>query len=186
MSESANWSKLTSDTLSLLKSTKGLREAMRQKNIPAIKEYGQQASLWMAKLLSALPIAQQKESNLYLYRQALSAIFDAQQMTDLADKETRVGVKLNRNLTTPKHVAAALGGILNGVDLGSVDPATESDWFQPVRLSGAVLGGPILLYAGTKLDNQFLGHAVSGIGVVLAAISLWTWNSRRRQLKVST
>jgi hypothetical protein len=181
-----DWSKLASDTLSLLKATKGLRIAMREKNFPAIKEYGQQVSLWMAKILTALPIAQQKESNLYLYRQALSAIFEAQQMTDLAEKETRIGVKLDRKLSTPSQVKAVMGSVLNGIDLGSVDPKTEQDWFQPIRLSGAVLGGPILVYAGRKLDNQILGHAVSAIGVLLAAISLWTWNSRRMQLKVSS
>ena len=183
---SANWSQLASDTLSLLRATKGLRASMREKNVAGIKEYGQQVSLWMAKLLSALPIAQQKESNLYLYRQALAAIFEAQQMSDLADKESRVNIKLDRKLVTPQHLKAALGSIMNGVDIGTVDPKTEQDWFQPVRLSGAVIGAPLLLYAGHKLESRLLGHAVSAIGVILAALSLWTWNSRRKQLGTSS
>lgn len=182
---SLNWSQLASDTLSLLRATKGLREAMRVKNVANIKEYGQQVSLWMAKLLTALPIAQQNESNLYLYRQALSAIFEAQQMTDLADKESKINIKLDRNIS-PTMLKSAFGSVINGVNLNSVDSATEQDWFQPIRLSGAVIGGPILVYAGQKLESKMLGHAVSGIGVILTIISLWTWNSRRMALKEST
>jgi hypothetical protein len=188
MSESANWSKLASDTLSLLRATKGLRASMREKNTAAVSEYGQQVSLLMAKLLSALPIAQQNESNLYLYRQALSAIFEAQQMSDLAGKESKVNIKLDRSLT-PNQLKAALGSVLNGVDIGNVDSQTEQDWFQPIRLSGAVVGGPLLVYAGRVLDKKdatILGHSVSVIGVLLSAISLWTWNSRRIALKVAT
>jgi len=182
---SANWSKLASDTLSLLRATKGLRASMREKNAAGIQEYGQQVSLWMAKLLSALPIAQQKESNLYLYRQALSAIFEAQQMSDLADKESKIKLNFQRDLS-PNQMKAALGSVLNGVDIGSVDAQTETDWFQPIRLSGAVVAGPLLLWAGRVLDKKdstILGHSVSAIGVLLSAISLWTWNSRRIALK---
>ena len=184
---STSWSQLASDTLALLKATKGLREAMREKNVANMKEYGQQASLWMAKLLASLPMAQQKESNLYLYRQALSAIFEAQQMVDLSEKNPKKDIGLEN--VSSDQLKSAFGSVINNVNLGSVDRQTEEDWFQPIRLAGAIVGAPILLYAGRKLDSKdetILGHAVSGLGVLLAIISLWTWNSRRMQLKESS
>ena len=57
--------------------------------------------------------------------------------------------------------------VLNGVDLGTVDPKTEQDWFQPIRLSGAVVGGPVLVYAGQKLDNKILGFIPPWTGIFI-------------------
>jgi hypothetical protein len=177
------WIKLADDVIKLMQATRRLRQSMRTKQKEGVAKGVQDISFWISKIMTSLPAADDNESHLSMYKKAMAAIFEAQKIANEA-KQT-VGISIT-NPRAPKEEpsfgAATLGSMMNAIPLGGITPEEEWEWMQPLRFTSAVVGGPVLLYAARQIEQNWLSHVVSAIGVSITAINLWTWNSRRKAL----
>lgn len=177
------WIKLADDVIKLMQSTQQLRQSLRSKQKEGVSQGIQDISFWISKIMTSLPAAEDSESHLTMYKKAMAAIFEAQKIAREAKESPGISITNPRQPTPEANFGAAtLGSMMNSFPLGSILPEEEWGWMQPFRFTTAVVGGPLLLYAARKIEQNWLSHAVSVMGLGITAFNLWSWNSRRKAL----
>ena len=64
---------------------------------------------------------------------------------------------------------------------------TEQATVQPLRLAAGLIGGPVVVYAATRLpkDEAMLKAVTTLVGLGMSYWSLWVWNKADTAMKVA-